>query len=85
MLYVVTLSDTFPLKHVAFTYLHAVVFENVLCAGPRYNLIHCSSLTQVRVMKGGGHRRRVEGVGRRDVVTKIRKKSHVYFCRHYPK
>jgi len=43
MLCVVTLSDTFPAKRVAFTYLHTVVFENVLCAATRYNLIHCSS------------------------------------------
>jgi len=43
MLYVVTLSDTFPLKLIAFTYLHTVVFENVFREGTRYNLIHCSS------------------------------------------
>jgi len=43
MLYVMTLSDTFPPKRVAFTYLHTVVFENVLREGKRYNLIHCSS------------------------------------------
>jgi hypothetical protein len=34
MLYVVTLSDTFPPKRVAFTYLHTAVFENVLCEEP---------------------------------------------------
>ena len=31
ILYVVTLSDTFPSKRVALTYLRTVVFENVLC------------------------------------------------------
>jgi len=43
MLNVVTLSDTFPLKRVALTYLHTVVFENVLREWTTYNLIHCSS------------------------------------------
>ena len=31
MLYVVTLSDTFPSKRVALTYLRTAMFENVLC------------------------------------------------------
>ena len=69
-MYVVTLSDTFPLKRVAFTYLHTAVFENVLCEGQTYNLIHCSSQHRSELGRRGY---RDGGVNGREEETYLRR------------